>query len=183
MGCSGSDATVLLWRLTPARAPITFTPDSVPDQTFTVGTAVSLTLPTATGGTAPYTYTLDPIPAGLQFDTATQLLSGTPTAILPATPFTYTATDVRGASASLTFTITVELNLDVNADGKVDVLDLVWVAVSYQMRGDSLRADVTADGVVNVQDLVAVAGGIDAAAVLPTKVAGRGRLGSRGSRP
>ena len=53
----------------------------------------------------------------------------------------------------------------------MDVLDLVWVAVSYQMRGDGLRADVNADGVVNVQDLVAVAGGVDAAAVLPAKVA------------
>ena len=152
-----------------------FDPNVVADQTFTVGTAVSLTLPTAMGGTPPYTYTLAPtLPAGLSFDPIANgpgHIGGTPTAILPATPFTYTATDVRGASASLTFTITVELNLDVNSDGKVDVLDLVWVAVSYQMRGDGLRADVNADGVVNVQDLVAVAGGVDAAAVLPAKVA------------
>ena len=152
-----------------------FDPDVVADQTFTVGTVVNLTLPTATGGTPPYTYTLAPtLPAGLSFDpigNGPGSISGTPTAALPATPFTYTVTDARSASASLTFTITVELNLDVNADGKVDVLDLVWVAVSYQMRGDGLRADVNVDGVVNVQDLVAVAGGIDAAAVLPSKIA------------
>ena len=98
-------------------------------------------------------------------------MSGTPTNATPATLTTYTATDTTGTTASLTFTLTVELNLDVNADGKVDVLDLVWVAISYQMRGDGLRADVNADGVVNVQDLVAVAEGIDAAAVLPAKVA------------
>ena len=150
-------------------------PNVIADQTFTVGEAVNLTLPTATGGTAPYTYTLAPtLPVGLSFDPIANgpgVISGTPTAALPPTPFTYTATDAIGASASITLTITVELNLDVNADGTVDVLDLVWVAVSYQMRGDALLADVNADGVVNVQDLVAVANAIDAAAVLPAKVA------------
>ena len=169
---SGSwDGTVLLWQLSPTTAPITFNPSTIADQTFEVGTPVNITLPQATGGTAPYTYTLSAIPAGLQFDTATQLLSGTPTTAMPATSVTYTATDTAGASASLTFTITVELNLDVNADGRVDVLDLVWVAVSYQMRGDDLRGDVNADGVVNVQDLVAVANAIDATEVLSSKVA------------
>ena len=169
---SGSrDGTVLLWRLTPTSTPITFTPTEIADQTFEVGTPVSLTLPNATGGTPPYTYTLSPIPAGLHFDNATQILSGTPTTATTATLATYTVTDATGASASLTFTITIEVNLDVNGDGKVDVLDLVWVAVSYGMRGDGLPADVTADGVVNVQDLVAVAEGIDAADVLPSKVA------------
>ena len=39
------------------------------------------------------------------------------------------------------------------------------------MRGPAVAADVNADGVVNVQDLVAVAEGIDAAAVLPANVA------------
>ena len=152
-----------------------FTPDTITDQTFTVGTPVSLTLPTATGGTPPYTYTLTPIlPAGLSFDPIANgpgSIGGTPTAALLPTLFTYTVTDAIGASASLTFTITVELNLDVNGDGKVDVLDLVWVAVSYQMQGNGLPADVNADGVVNVQDLVAVANAIDAAAVLPAKIA------------
>ena len=62
-------------------------------------------------------------------------------------------------------------SLDVNGDGQVDVLDLVWVAVSYGMRGPAFPADVNTDGVVNVQDLVAVAEGIDAAAALPAKIA------------
>ena len=62
-------------------------------------------------------------------------------------------------------------SLDVNGDGQVDVLDLVWVAVSYGMRGPALPMDINADGVVNVQDLVAVAEGIDAGAVLPAKIA------------
>ena len=86
---------------------ITFSPSQIPDQTFTVGTYASLTLPIATGGTPPYTYTLSPIPVGLQFDVATQLLSGTPTTAISATLTTYTATDATGRTASLTFTITV----------------------------------------------------------------------------
>ena len=146
-------------------------PNVIADQTFVVNTPIQpLYLPLAEGGTQPYTYTLDPTPAGLSFDAGTLVLSGVPTTV-GDTIATYTATDATGASVSLTFTITVEVNLDVNADGKVDVLDLVWVAVSYGMRGDALLADVNADGVINIQDLVAVAEAIDAAAVLPAKVA------------
>ena len=85
-----------------------FTPDAIPDQTFQVGTSVNLTLPQATGGTAPYTYALTALPDGLTFDAASQALSGTPTTVVNAHPVTYTATDATGASASLTFTITVQ---------------------------------------------------------------------------
>ena len=106
---SGSfDGTVLLWQLTPTSGnPLTFNPSTVDDQTFEVGTPVNITLPSATGGTAPYTYTLSPIPAGLQFDATTQLLSGTPTTATPPTLTTYTATDATGRTADLTFTIMV----------------------------------------------------------------------------
>ena len=167
-----TNASVSLTFTIEVRASLALRPNTVTDQTFVVNKSItSLVLPQATGGTAPYTYTLSPIPNGLVFDTSTRTLSGTPTRVAPATSVTYTATDAMGASASLTFTIIVEANLDVNRDGKVDVLDLVWVAVSYQMRGDGLRTDVNADGVVNVQDLGAVAEGIDATVVLPANVA------------
>ena len=156
----------------PPPTGLTLRPNTIADQTFVVNRAIApLVLPQATGGTAPYTYTLSPILNGLVFNASTQTLSGTPTTPAPATSSTYTATDAAGASATLRFTITVEMNLDVNADGRVDVLDLVWVAVSYGMRGAAVPADVNADGVVNVQDLVAVAEGIDAGDVLPSKVA------------
>ena len=151
---------------------IIFSPSPIADQTFTVGTSVDLDLPTATGGSAPYTYTLFPIPEGLDFDAAAQRLTGTPTTV-GTTQATYAATDATGVSAALIFAITIEdggLNPDVNGDGRVDVLDLVWVAVSYGMHGDALLADVNADGVVNIQDLVAVAESIDAGAALPAKV-------------
>ncbi|MXZ80240.1 MAG: trypsin-like serine protease, partial [Gammaproteobacteria bacterium] len=151
---------------------VTFTPPTIADQTFTVGSPVNLTLPTATGGTAPYNYTLSPIPPGLNFNAATQLLSGTPTT--PGTTnATYTATDAIGTSASLNFTIEVtdpvvpiDSPLDVNGDGVVDVADLVIVATAYGTRvpaGTDLPADVNSDGVVNLPDLILVAQAIDAA--------------------
>ena len=153
-----------------------FDPNVIADQTFTVGTAVSLTLPRAIGGTPPYDYSLSALPAGLYFDPIADgsgYIGGTPTTAVDATPVTYTATDANGASAALTFTITVEtdgLNIDVNGDGKVDVLDLVQVALFYGKRGSNLPEDVNADGVINVTDLVAVAEGIDAADDLPLAV-------------
>ena len=83
-------------------------------QTYTENTAITpLTLPVATGGMGPYTYTLAPaLPSGLEFDADdTRILSGTPaTASATATTHTYTVTDsttVTALTASLTFTITV----------------------------------------------------------------------------
>ena len=152
---------------------ITFSPNEIPDQTFTVGTPINpFYLPLATGGTVPYTYTLEPLPAGLSFDAAIQVLSGTPTTAATATPITYTATDATGASATLNFNIEVigdgpvPRTVDVNADGKVTVVDLAIVALFYGTQvpaGLSLPADVNADGIVNILDLTAVAQGIDAA--------------------
>ena len=158
-------------------AGLRLSPNVIADRTFTVGTAVNLTLPTAIGGTPPYLYNLTPsLPAGLSFDPIANgpgHIGGTPTAAMPATPFTYTATDATSASVSLTFTITVKaggLPLDVNGDGRVDVLDLVQVALFYGKRGNNLREDVNADGVINVTDLVAVANGIDAVDALSLAV-------------
>ena len=156
---------------TPSPA-ITFTPSTIADQTFTVGSRVNLTLPTATGGTAPYTYTLSPIPAGLEFVAAVPSLAGSPTTV-GVTDVTYTATDAIGASASLNFTIEVieegilpDDPRDVNGDGRVDVADLVIVATAYGTRvpaGTNLPADVNSDGVVNLLDLTLIAQAIDAA--------------------
>ena len=146
-----------------------FNPNVIADQTFTMGTPVNLTLPIATGGTSPYTYSTSALPPGLHFDPVDRWLNGTPTTP-GTTEVTYTATDATGASASLTFTITVTedggLNLDVNGDGQITVVDLAIVALFYGTQvpvGVSLPADVNTDGVVNLLDLTAVAQGIDAA--------------------
>ena len=150
---------------------ITFNPSTIPNQRFTVNTPAFLILPIAIGGTAPYTYTVTPtLPAGLQFNASTRILSGTPTTATPPNTYTYAATDPTGASGALTFTIEVKSaggggNLDVNGDGQVTVLDLAIVALFYGTQvpqGVSLPADVNADGVVNLLDLTAVAQAIDA---------------------
>ena len=98
---AGWDGTVFLWRLTPTTAPLAFNPSTIAAQTFEVGTPVNITLPIATGGTLPYTYTLSPVPAGLAFNTATHVLFGTPTTAMNPTPVTYTVTDASGETASL----------------------------------------------------------------------------------
>jgi V8-like Glu-specific endopeptidase len=151
---------------------IAFNPPTIANQTFTLNSPVTLTLPTATGGTPPYSYTLAPIPAGLVFTPAVHSLAGVPT-IEGVTHVTYTATDTTSDAVSLNFTITVleegvpvEDPLDVNSDGLVNVIDLAIVALFYGTQvpaGMSLPADVNADGSVNLSDLTAVAQGIDAA--------------------
>ena len=73
---------------------------SIPE--FAVGQPVNaFTLPSATGGTDPLTYTLSPdLPAGLSFDAATRTISGTPQA--EGSPvYIYTVTDALGASVTM----------------------------------------------------------------------------------
>ncbi len=77
----------------------------VPAKTYTVGMAVSETLPMATG--TGVTYSLAPAAwNGLAFNATTRLLSGTPAAAMSATTFTYTAENSAGRDTK-TFTITV----------------------------------------------------------------------------
>ena len=73
---------------------------SIPE--FISGQPVNaFTLPSATGGTEPLTYTLSPeLPAGLSFDSATRTISGTPQA--EGSPlYIYTVTDALGASVTM----------------------------------------------------------------------------------
>ena len=159
-------------KISEASSPLTFNPSTIPDQTFNVGTAVTLTLPTATGGTAPYSYSLAPaLPLGLYFDPiggGPGYIGGTPTTVTPSNTYTYTARDAVGASGSLTFTIEVirTINPDVNGDGQVDVFDLALVALAYGTQvppGVSYPPDVNGDGKVDLEDLTIVARAIDAA--------------------
>ena len=86
---------------------------TVAAQTFTIGTAVDLTLPEATGGEDGIVYTLSTaLPAGLTFNSGTRVLDGTPTAVATAATYFYRAADGDGNnmpsdSVLLTFTITV----------------------------------------------------------------------------
>ena len=91
----------------------------VEDQAYTAGTTISaLELPEAVGGEGEITYRVSDLPAGLTFDDSTRTLSGTPDAATDgAVEITYTAQDSTGASATLTFSITVNPALSFGAGG------------------------------------------------------------------
>ena len=72
-----------------------------------VGQPYTLTLPEATGGTAPFTYELTGLPAGLSFDPATRTVSGTATELSETVAVTYKVTDGSGASRSLPILVAV----------------------------------------------------------------------------
>lgn len=83
-------------------------PEFVSDQTWTVGVAIHMSLPAATGGNPPLTYGLSPeLQAGLTFDAAARTISGTPSAVQAATPYVYSATDDDDDTASIQFRASV----------------------------------------------------------------------------
>ncbi len=85
---------------------------SVEDQIYVQGQQIeALALPEAAGGSPPHVYTLSPaLPAGLSFDAGARILSGTPSETFPRTSFTYSATDIGGLAADLTFAIQVDMS-------------------------------------------------------------------------
>ena len=85
-------------------------PGAIEDQVFTRGEAIAeLVLPEATGGSAPYAYTLAPeLPSGLLFDASARVVSGAPDALTPGVLYTYAATDAAMRSDSLLFSIKIE---------------------------------------------------------------------------
>ena len=97
--------------------------DAVSPQIYTVGQTVALTLPEATGGTAPLTYTLTapdgsalPPPTGLTFNAAARTLIGTPSVVTEEVSYRWTVTDSASPPAmrNIDFTITVNAALVVN---------------------------------------------------------------------
>ncbi len=101
----------------------------------------STTLSGATG-TAPYTWaTISNLPAGLAFNTATGVISGTPTAAV-APALVLTLTDAAGATATKTLTLTVNpqptivsvtLANGTGTAGTIEAGDTVTVVFSAQM--------------------------------------------------
>ncbi|OOV33892.1 hypothetical protein BO91_02260, partial [Candidatus Synechococcus spongiarum LMB bulk10E] len=85
---------------------------SVPDQSYTEGTAITpFVLPEARGGNGPLTYALSPSPPnGLTLNEVTRRLSGSPISPQDTTLYTWTATDADGDEATLTFTIAIAVD-------------------------------------------------------------------------
>ena len=105
----GDQATVTFTLMVEADLPPTFGDQTIQNQTYAQDRAIpALTLPAATSGNPPLSYSLTPgLPAGLTFDRATRTLAGTPAASQGATSYTYTVTDQDGDQATVTFTLTV----------------------------------------------------------------------------
>ncbi|HEX4724531.1 MAG TPA: putative Ig domain-containing protein [Pseudonocardiaceae bacterium] len=103
-GPTGEGTPNGLTALTPGTGGTALSANNPGNQTGTVGTAVSLTL-SASGGTAPYTWTATGLPTGLSISSA-GVISGTPSA---AGTFSVTATvhDSASATASTSFSWTI----------------------------------------------------------------------------
>ena len=108
------------------------------DQSWIKGIAVSLTLPTATSGNEPLTYTLTgSLPTGVNYNTSTRVVSGTPSAVKSTTTYTYKVRDKDGDEDSDTFTITVA---DDTEPSLTETSDQSWIkglAVSLTLPASS----------------------------------------------
>jgi len=77
-------------------------------QSLTVGTAMASFAPlTASGGTTPYTYSITSgtLPAGLNLDTTTGVITGTPTAASAAATVVFSVKDANNVVASTTSSV------------------------------------------------------------------------------
>ena len=106
------------------------------NRSLTQNVWVSFTLPLASGGTSPYTYSVSGLPTGLSFTSSNRTVSGTPTA-LGASTVTYSVTDSASASRQQTFTITVTTSPPPSAPARPTVtgttessVSLSWGAVT-----------------------------------------------------
>ena len=106
---SGTASSTVTATTNAAAAALGFGAGTIANQAWEVGTAVSVTLPEATGGQGTIAYSLAPatLPDGITFTAGTRVLAGTPTDRFTSTLFTYTATDANNATATLTFAISV----------------------------------------------------------------------------
>ncbi len=94
----------------PPPPPATLSLPGIPDfPGLPSGGVVNTPFPSATGGTAPYSYSLSGLPPGVSFARSTRVASGTlPTVSIATTwTITYSVTDGADGSASVTFRATV----------------------------------------------------------------------------
>ena len=120
-----NDTVTLTFTIVVTADAITFSPASFANQSWTVGTAVDLTLPEGAGGVGDLTASLSPaLPSGITFTAGTRALAGTPTDDFASATFTYTMTDAEGVTASISFTI--EVNHPELTFGSETIADQTW---------------------------------------------------------
>jgi hypothetical protein len=139
-GCGGGSST------TTATTPSIST-TTVPDAT--TGTAYTTSI-SATGGTAPYTWTLSSgtLPTGLALGTSTTnsvTLAGTPTAAQQGAAFTVQITDAKAKTATKALTINVVSTLSVTINNKLAGILPAAAAVTFNatVANDSANQGVT----------------------------------------
>ena len=76
---------------------------------LTVNHAANPNTPSHLGGTPTLYVISPPLPAGMAIDSLTGIISGTPTALSPVTPYTVTATNSSGIPATTTVVISADL--------------------------------------------------------------------------
>ena len=128
---------------------------TIADQTYTQNDEITkLSLPEATGGEAPLTYSLEPdLPTGLSFDATAREITGTPTVAAAKKEYTYTATGANDFLADLTFMITVtavtqsvEVEVSITADK---------TTVTFPAAGGNYEVKITSSGDWNVKEEIA----------------------------
>ena len=136
------DTAALAFTITVAAAgtvPVFAAGAAIANQTYSVDVAIAdLVLPEALGGDGELTYSVSALPAGLEFDAATRTLGGTPTAATDgAVEVTYTVPDANSATATLTFTITV------NSAPASEVVAAGLTAVPAAIREDAAATEIS----------------------------------------
>ncbi len=94
---------------TPPAPPPPLSVPAIPNFRLPSGGSVNTVFPAATGGTAPYSYSVSGLPPGITFAASTRRASGTLPTVTTDTDYaiTYTAMDSASGSSSVTFTATV----------------------------------------------------------------------------
>ena len=152
---------------------------AINDYRYTVGTAIAaLVLPEASGGTAPLTYSVSTLPAGLSFDAATRTLSGTPTAATNgAVTVVYTVIDDDGATDALTFTITVRIRPEFGDFGSsLDLFSGGAEAEESEESEETEESSLAFAADAAIDDQVYTTGTAIADLVLPAASGGTGEL-------
>ena len=133
-GCTGTQV-VVVFKICP---PVVIAPATMPNAFTNVNyNTVAGTLAAASGGVAPYTYSLSGAPAWLSIGSTTGQLAGTPTVIASGVTFTVTAADVNGCSVSKAYTINITPGYDYG--------DMAGIAVAGNIANSTLTLGALVD--------------------------------------